>query len=318
MDRLGTQGIERLSGAQSLAFVLGDNALFFGTGYKVLQNQQKSYLVQCARSRYNGKIKLTYFTKGLLPLGTFLLEADTSSCQKVMTELVRAVIDIRDNGFFSLQNILLGNDVVYVDAALGEPRVVYLPVTTSSSDRSDLQVVQQIYRFCMDAMTTATNAPVSLAGLCDTQGYKSGNLGFLLEVFRRRDVKEGKEASVQPSLADQPSGRLAPASGGASAVYSLKAAGRNSGLVIQISKPQTVLGKSPEKADIVIQNNPTVSRSHCRLIISSEGQLSVVDLTSSNGTFVNGARIHPNRSVPLPVGSRLALANLEFAVTRVR
>ena len=314
MEQLDIQGIERVSSAQNLAFVLGDSALFFGTGYKVLQNQQKSYLVPCARSRFNGKIKLTYFTKELLPLGTFLLEADAASCQKAMVEFVRAIIDIRDNGFFSLQNILLGLDAVYVDAALGEPRIVYLPIMTSAPNHSDLQMIQRIYRFCVESMGKATNASASLSGLCDTQGYKSGDLGYLLEVFRHR---ESKDSQIQ-GAGSAKSNSAESLRNGVGTIYNLTSTGRHGAIVFQISQPQTVLGKSPSKADCVIKANSAVSREHCRLLLSRDGRLSVVDLSSSNGTYVNGVRLHPNKPVPLHDGSHLALADVEFVVVKAR
>ena len=40
-----------------------------------------------------------------------------------------------------------------------------------------------------------------------------------------------------------------------------------------------------------IMDAALVSRVHCRFTVSAAGQLSVTDLQSTNGTFVNGTRI---------------------------
>lgn len=43
--------------------------------------------------------------------------------------------------------------------------------------------------------------------------------------------------------------------------------------------------------DIIIQNDPYVSRSHCILYMDDNGLRSVQDLNSTNGTYVNGIRV---------------------------
>lgn len=42
--------------------------------------------------------------------------------------------------------------------------------------------------------------------------------------------------------------------------------------------------------DIVIQNDPYVGRTHCQFIMDDNGNYRVIDLNSSNGTYVNGVR----------------------------
>lgn len=42
--------------------------------------------------------------------------------------------------------------------------------------------------------------------------------------------------------------------------------------------------------DIVIQNDPYVGRTHCQFIMDDNGDFRVIDLNSSNGTYVNGVR----------------------------
>ncbi len=56
---------------------------------------------------------------------------------------------------------------------------------------------------------------------------------------------------------------------------------------------------------------PGLSRRHARLVRSGNGPIGVVDLGSTNGTFVNGQRV---RAEHLFDGSRLQLANVVFEV----
>jgi pSer/pThr/pTyr-binding forkhead associated (FHA) protein len=66
------------------------------------------------------------------------------------------------------------------------------------------------------------------------------------------------------------------------------------------------------RADFIVEA-PLVSRFHCRLSVSTAGQLEVEDLGSTNGTFVNGRRIE--RAV-LVAGDRLRLGRAELVVLR--
>ncbi len=71
------------------------------------------------------------------------------------------------------------------------------------------------------------------------------------------------------------------------------------------------IGRAP-RADFVI-DAAMVSRLHCRLTASAAGELEVVDLDSTNGTFVNGRRV--GRS-GLANGDRLKVGRVELIVER--
>ena len=57
-----------------------------------------------------------------------------------------------------------------------------------------------------------------------------------------------------------------------------------------------------------------VSRVHCRLTNDAGGELTVEDLDSTNGTFVNDRRVR--RSASLSAGDRLRIGRVELSVTR--
>ena len=65
-------------------------------------------------------------------------------------------------------------------------------------------------------------------------------------------------------------------------------------------------------ADFIV-DAALVSRVHCRLTVTPDGQLEVRDLESTNGTFVNGERVE---TACLADGDRLQVGRLELLVTR--
>jgi pSer/pThr/pTyr-binding forkhead associated (FHA) protein len=70
------------------------------------------------------------------------------------------------------------------------------------------------------------------------------------------------------------------------------------------------VGRAP-RADFVL-DVALVSRLHCRLT-ASDDQLEVVDLSSTNGTFVNDQRVDKAR---LATGDRLRIGRVELTVAK--
>jgi ABC transport system ATP-binding/permease protein len=71
-------------------------------------------------------------------------------------------------------------------------------------------------------------------------------------------------------------------------------------------KASWVIGRSND-CDLVVAESSVSSR-HCRLTQQANG-FTVEDLNSTNGTFVNGARIEPSKPVSVPYGARITLGS---------
>jgi pSer/pThr/pTyr-binding forkhead associated (FHA) protein len=65
------------------------------------------------------------------------------------------------------------------------------------------------------------------------------------------------------------------------------------------------------RADFIV-DAPLVSRLHCRLESDADA-LEVIDLSSTNGTFVNGKRV---RRAHLQTGDRLRVGRVELSIER--
>jgi len=72
------------------------------------------------------------------------------------------------------------------------------------------------------------------------------------------------------------------------------------------------VGRAP-RADFVVEA-ALVSRLHCRLTATDEG-LEVVDLSSTNGTFVNDKRV---KKATLAAGDRLRVGRVELQITQAK
>jgi pSer/pThr/pTyr-binding forkhead associated (FHA) protein len=84
--------------------------------------------------------------------------------------------------------------------------------------------------------------------------------------------------------------------------------GPRAGLTFVLSEGNTTVGRHPE-SDIFL-NDVTVSRQHCRFVVTGD-QLSVEDSGSTNGTYVNEARVD---AAPLEPGDEVLVGRFHFVV----
>ena len=76
------------------------------------------------------------------------------------------------------------------------------------------------------------------------------------------------------------------------------------------------IGRDSSYCDIVFPpETPGVSRKHCAVMTSSEGVVYVMDLGSSNGTFLfNGTKLSPNEWTPVDKAFYVASEKYMFYV----
>lgn len=80
---------------------------------------------------------------------------------------------------------------------------------------------------------------------------------------------------------------------------------------IEVNKPAFRLGKESRYVDYFVSNNDTVSRSHAD-IITRNGHYYVMDLHTTNYTYINGTMLPDRTEVEIFDGNILKLANEEF------
>ena len=86
---------------------------------------------------------------------------------------------------------------------------------------------------------------------------------------------------------------------------------KSTGEVINITKPEFVIGKSKTKADYTIENNSAISREHCT-VIQRDGVNYIKDNNSTNHTYVNGVELQPGKETLLKHKTEVRMGDEEF------
>nr|WP_280515697.1 DUF6382 domain-containing protein [Cuneatibacter sp. NSJ-177] len=79
---------------------------------------------------------------------------------------------------------------------------------------------------------------------------------------------------------------------------------------IHISRMPFVIGKMEGACDYQLKRS-VISRIHARLE-QQEGEIYLIDCNSTNGTYLNGVKLEPNRRYPVQAGDEIMLADLKY------
>lgn len=76
-------------------------------------------------------------------------------------------------------------------------------------------------------------------------------------------------------------------------------------------KSELVVGRNPQKSQVIIADDPTVSSKHCKFYVFDD-KVYLMDLGSTNGTFVNGKSIE--YAIVLKVDDQIAIGARKYSV----
>ncbi len=289
----------------NFSYILSDNTAFLSTEYKVLQSQANSCFVKCMKMLHNGKIQLFYLTKNLKLFSALLPSLDADSFLTIVGNLLADIIDVKHNGFLSCQNIDISFDKVFIDPTTYKVSLVYVPVSKrlyEDSSTFENEVRTGIVKLISGISALSTPKTMQLAS------DLSNGLMTIEDLSAR--VKGGKSISGGNNGNSGNSGN----SGKQSGRLRITAMNAPTRVEIDVTKDSFVIGKNASSVDGVISFNKMISRVHCR-IDSRNGNYTITDLQSANGTYVNRVRLQPNQPQPIKNGDVIRLANSDFQVS---
>lgn len=301
MNRLLENGhVTEMACGTNFSYIFSDNNTFLSTEYKVLQSQVNSNFVKCMKMLYNGKVQLFYLTTNLKPFSSMIPSLDADSFLIITANLISDIIDVKQNGFLYCQNINISFDKIFVDPTTYKVSLVYVPISNRVYD--DYSTFENEVRTGLVKLISG----VSTISSPKTSQLASGLSNGMMTIEDLYSlIKGGKSASEKSkNQDDKKATRRAPR------IVAMNAPTR---VEIEITKDSFILGKNASSVDGVISFNKMISRVHCRIDRRGE-KLTITDLQSANGTYVNRVRLQPNQPKQIKNGDVIRLANSDFQV----
>lgn len=275
--------------------------------YKVLQNQEKSGFLRCMRMKLNGSEGLYYLTENYKNLKSLLVSLDAEAFHTIISNLFYEILAVKNNGFLTVQNLDIDPSKIYIDLSTYKVRLVYIPsyqhvfrdsITFENVLRTTLiKIIDQNPKLNSDRV-----AQLSLL-------LASGTMN-LQDIYQ--SIKGQSSTSEYDTMHTVPKRtNIIPNYSKALANAKLISVHHQPTVQFEIKKSEFVIGRSKKYADGCIDFNDTVSSKHCKFIIQN-GEYYIVDLNSTNGTFVNSNRLNPNYPTILKDGDLIRIANVDF------
>lgn len=300
MNRLLENGqLLESSCGSNFSYILAENSMFFSTEYKVMQNQASGSFLKCMKMLYNGKLQLLYLTKTMKPFSALIPSLDPDNFMTIVSNLFAAIIDVKHNGFLSCQNIDIAFDKIFVEPFTYKVSLVYVP-TTIRLHNDDTEFENEI----RTSLVKLINGVSSFSSAKTMQLISDLTNG----VMRIEDIYARSMGTVPPIEKDKAKKNITKSGIMAAKIVTMNAPIR---VEIAISKDSFIIGKNASSVDGVISFNKMISRVHCRIDLT-DGEYSITDLQSANGTYVNRVRLQPNQTQTLKNGDVIRLANSDF------
>lgn len=288
--------------------------------------------------------ELIYNVTGLVPLKEYLKTPLRRDCFAGLLGSVLEAVKAMNDAFFPGESLLLDPELAMVNPFTQSVHFVYIPIQDYSCQtplREFLQALVQLGSFAPDEDTGYVRDYILILN----SGINFSTFE-LEEYWKRLTGVQSKEPSVQvPVQEPERSAVYDPFAAGvapepevcqAQSLESCQTQGgfASSGTVLigaetepeprypylirQRNNEKIVLHKSPFRigqsqitCDYVVVDNPAVSRNHAQ-VFAENGQYFIVDLGSTNKTYVDGSQILPEQRRQLMTGAKLQLANETF------
>lgn len=337
-----------------LIYTYDDESIFYEAGYKALRTSQDFGFIRCNNMKFNGKIRLIYNIDKLYSLNTVIDSFSPNAFANLILSILDRVMELKKNSFIHIETVDFEPDNLYVDITELKPYFIYIPINIHSTAESFYALVEYLRKTIAYLIQSNPNLHGDLLrqismelenyrisfedlrgnisrllGLYDDQGGRQKN-EILTEdkawmknnhpaesytvskssgkrINFKHEKKKKQEVLIQETsiLMDDFIPRIA-----------LVSIDKTQNIELAVNKKEYVIGHSRDMSDGFIGFNSSISRKHCK-IVNINGRSYIVDLSSANGTWVNGKRIRPDQNIEITPGDKIKLANSEFLVTSI-
>ena len=199
----------------NISYILEDSSLFFETGYKVLQNQEKNGFIKAVKVIHNGKIKLIYDISKYKSLASIMQGLNATSFLIIMCKFFDILCETIENGFMQIENININFENIFIDTNNLNVNLIYIPVNTECNGNSkslfeerlkgniaraisanrniDNELVNKLY----SNLSLANNTIEMLRDYINTLSYTNTNYN---QINNRVDSKVNIERKSAPSI----------------------------------------------------------------------------------------------------------------------
>ncbi len=288
--------------SQKISVILNRQEYLDRTGLKVMQNVAADVgLINGFQADYNNQVRVNYNISKYVPLSALLRRMTAEQLFGILCNLKDILYEIYNVGFLQYENVSFEEDDIFLDANSYKAYVVYLPIKTGGAHMGQVQFERDFKKAVCRLIQLKATADKKLLGL---RKALQSNMS-IEEAFRAAHNNE-IEVAEEDILSTPPQEEMK---------WVLTGVGTPREFSLVISGDEYIVGKNPQLAQGVVDFNRTISRRHCKFI-QEGGRCFIMDMGSSNGTFVNGQRLQWSEMREVFSGDKIQLASSVFTLEK--
>lgn len=113
---------------KKLSYTFNENQLFSLNQYRICNNQSQNLFIKSQKIQQNGKVRILYYIEEYEELSDTVKGVNESNYYKICENLIHAIMQVADNGFLDMYNLIIKSDMIYVEKEALEVKLLYIPV----------------------------------------------------------------------------------------------------------------------------------------------------------------------------------------------
>lgn len=114
---------------ENFGYLLNENDSFASVDFRVLQGRNDDRFAKAIKLLHNGKIEIFYDVRDYVPFTSQMRLLRTDTIIQFVCDVFGGIIDSRDDGFLSCQNIDISRERIYIEPATSKPKLIYVPIS---------------------------------------------------------------------------------------------------------------------------------------------------------------------------------------------
>ena len=270
---------------------------------EIINNNRELPILNINVKSINNINKFSCDITGYITLQDYLIQRDINKNDLIgiIHNIVNTIINT-ENYLLKKYNLVIDVENTYVNILTKEIKMLYIPI----KERVNENDYELIRKFLLKVVGVAAKIDSSNPMLKEVIKYIEVQYYSLVDIKKKLEAVSNQELvssnkvesipSIEPRKTKNKTNTLLP-------YLYVSATNRK----VYIDKDVFMLGRLAEAVDFAI-NNGAIGRVHAR-IEKEDDEYYLTDLSSRNGSFINGSRLAPNTKYLLSDGCEVRLAN---------
>ena len=306
-----------------------DNIKIMDYQIEMVNNNQGNGILYIDKRQLNEDIKFLYDVTSYISFKEYIRDSkvDGNNLLSIFNNLINVILSL-PSFLLNIDNIILDENYLLVDKVKKTVGVIYVPSENKiqNTEVEFKQLIKQVIIDCMDHKKNMDYFINEILPIINSNHYSLNEINKSLSSTKAKTVTRKIESEeIKPEPVVEKAIEPKKHEGFFSSFFKHKSSTKDlknkqkeyflhfningEDKSVKIDKEEFVLGRLKSSVDFCLTSN-VVGKVHAK-IVKKNDNLYIIDLTSKNGTYVNGIKIKSDKAHILNDGDEIKLGNVK-------